>query len=231
MSVNLIARKQLTEAINKFINDEINSYEFDDLIKDIRTHDKTIKDCVSALWYFYDDLKKHKAVLSKHEWDMLQRILLLLDGRGEIEASTELVYLRENVILLIILGAMASMPLVVSWIQSGTVSLSLWVILSVSTVVVHVLKKRQLAKLDPFGSYLVPFGSMREIATARRRSMSFKKQKYRNEIKRRTIRHRILESDVTTIGYMLLVLIAPLVALFGVLPARIYNSKVVTSSP
>ncbi len=229
MSVDIDARKQLAEAINKYINDEIDNFEFDDVITDIKTKDKTVKWCVSSLWYCYDDLKQHRAVLSKREWDLLQRMLLLLDGSGEIEEATELIYPSENFILLSILGMMIAVPTISAWLQSGSATFVLWAFLSIGTIIVHVRKAHRLVKLNQHVPVLLPFGSIREIMAFRRRSCRFKKQKYRKEIKTRTIRHRILETDVSTIGYMLLVLIAPLVALAGILPARVCKTKIVAS--
>jgi len=42
-------------------------------------------DIADVLWFHYDDLKDHKVIAAKAEWDYFNRLLLLLESDAELE--------------------------------------------------------------------------------------------------------------------------------------------------
>ena len=76
--IDRLSRNKIIDAIKKYMGEEISAFEFDDLLWEINTEDKTAQEIISLLWYYYDDCKDHKVVANKETWDLFNRLLLLL---------------------------------------------------------------------------------------------------------------------------------------------------------
>ena len=81
-TVDRLNRDALVAAINRYLDGETTAFKFDDEIFGIDSDDPTISYLVRQLWLFYDDLKDHKAQLSKEAWDYFQRLVLVLQSDG-----------------------------------------------------------------------------------------------------------------------------------------------------
>ena len=87
-------RDKLIIEIKNFLNEKIDSFEFDENIFEIQanTEDKTINYVVKVLWHYYDDLKAHKVAIEKERWDIIQRFVLILKSNQEIIEKKEKKY-------------------------------------------------------------------------------------------------------------------------------------------
>src|SRR4051812_27167195 len=71
------ARAELIRTISEYLGDGMTAIAFDERINEIadETEDKTVRDVVSALWFYYDDCRDHPVVLTKEEWNYFQRLI------------------------------------------------------------------------------------------------------------------------------------------------------------
>jgi hypothetical protein len=83
-------RDRLAEVINRYLNEEVTAFKFDEQLSEIAaaTKDETVQQVASLFWYHYDDVDDHKVVASKEEWDYFQRLLLILKSDSDIIAET-----------------------------------------------------------------------------------------------------------------------------------------------
>ena len=78
-------RDALATVVRQFLDGEIGSFKFDDILDDYRdSRDSAVRFVSLALWYHYDDLEDHKVVASKEEWDFFQRLLLILRSDADL---------------------------------------------------------------------------------------------------------------------------------------------------
>jgi hypothetical protein len=89
MSVDRQQRDLLLSAIDRFLNEELTAFSFDDEIFDLkdRADDETVRQIIDELWCFYDDCDDHKVVLDQISWNYIQRLRLLLTSDAELTHS------------------------------------------------------------------------------------------------------------------------------------------------
>lgn len=207
MAVDRDARRELAAVIRGFLNDEIKSYDLADRSFGIRSKDKTVHWCASVLWGFYDDCRTHKVVLGKSEWDYIQRMLLVLEGGGEVRTGRMPALSRElNYLTVILIGMVVTIASLYVY-QPTWLAFFAWLGLSVGTVAVDSSIR---AKFTAY-AHLDPFNSFGELYRLRRYCSGFHKQPYRDEIGKRHIRHPILETNVEDVVPFLKMLFAPII--------------------
>jgi len=67
--VDGIARNQMAEALRSYMDDKITAFQLDDALGKVRTGDKTARRIRLLLWFHSDDLKDHKILASKEQWN------------------------------------------------------------------------------------------------------------------------------------------------------------------
>ena len=181
-------RDRLAEVINRYLNEELTAFKFDEQLSEIAagTKDETVKQVASLFWYHYDDVDDHKVVASKEEWDYFQRLLLILKSDADIVSEGGLrkwtarqgvaaVCLAIFVVVLVKTGFgshlfLATAPL-------GLVSMWLW----------HWRSCAEARRLHE-QTAMSPFGSLRELLSVRRTVGSFVKVRYPIRLGSRRIR-------------------------------------------
>ncbi len=83
------ARNAVVAALEDYQLERITAFEFDERIFDVadKSLDQTVRECVDALCGFYDDCTDHRVVAEKYEWDIWERLRLLLLSDAELEAE------------------------------------------------------------------------------------------------------------------------------------------------
>jgi hypothetical protein len=83
--IDALARRAIRAAVDDFIDGKITSSTFDERLFAIETEDATAVEVISLLWCTYDDFKEHGVEQwGKPTWDIVQRLLLLLDSGAEL---------------------------------------------------------------------------------------------------------------------------------------------------
>ena len=150
---------------------------------------------IDADWqrrYHYDDIEDHKVVASKEEWDFFQRLLLILKSDAEIvEETGKRIWTARQAVALVCLVVFVVVVARTGWgshlflatVPLGGVSilLKLW----------HSsLEEAQLRQQAP----LLPFGSVSEMRSLRRKVRGFVKSRYPTQLGSRTIRGPVSEA-------------------------------------
>ena len=84
------ARNKLAEVIRHYLSCQINNFEFDETINNIKSYnDPVISFLRQELWFLYDDLRTHKNEgkykAIKDDLDYLKRIILFLKSDSEFQ--------------------------------------------------------------------------------------------------------------------------------------------------
>ena len=209
------ARDLLASHIRRYLNDEVSSFGFDEAIFGIVSFDQTVGHIVASLWMCYDDLKDHKVVLSKPEWDYIQSLLLILDSDRHIQTKSlpSGWGLREQLATISLFVLLTSL-----WMFGlGWVSLVAFIFCGVVSVLLpcwHRTRDSQRSDVSPFASFAELRATYREVA-------SFRKQPYRTELQDRRIRPGLLGTAINIdMTYLGCVLFSPILLLAQALPDR-----------
>jgi hypothetical protein len=219
-------RDALVEVINRYLSDDLTAFKLDDALSEIstRTKDQTVKCVADLLWYHYDDLEDHKVVASKEEWDFFQRLLLILKSDADlVEETGERRWTARQAIAVVCLAVFVVAVAGTGWgshlflatVPLGGVSvlLKLW----------HSsLQEAQLRKQAP----LVPFGSVSEMRSVRRKVQSFVKSRYPTRLGSRSIRGPVSEALNWLHFVVVWLLFSPVALLIQAMPEREQRWKV-----
>ena len=219
-------RDALAEVINRYLTDGLTSFKFDDALSEIstRTKDETVKHVAGLLWSCYDDIEDHKVVASKEEWDFFQRLLLILKSDADIvEETGKRIWTARQAVALVCLVVFAVVAAKTGWgshlfvatVPLGCVSvlLKLW----------HSsLEEAQLRQQAP----LVPFGSVAEMRSLRRKVHGFVKSRYPTQLGSRQIRGPVSEAFNWLHFVVVWLLFSPVALLLQALPEREVRFKV-----
>ena len=219
-------RDALVEVINRYLSDDLTAFKLDDAFSDVstRTKDQTVKHVVDLLWYHYDDLEDHKVVASKEGWDFFQRLLLILKSDADIvEETGGRTWTIRQAVAAICLAVFAVVVGKTGWgshlflatVPLGGVSvlLKLW----------HSsLEEARLRQQAP----LVPFGSISEMRSLRRKVRGFVKSRYPTYLGSRSIRGPVSEAFNWLHFAVVWLLFSPVALLVQALPEREQRWKV-----
>jgi hypothetical protein len=176
------------------------------------------------LWYHYDDLKDHKVVASKEEWDFFQRLLLILKSDADIvEETGERKWTARQAVAAVCLAVFAVEVAMKGWgphlflatVPLGGVSvlLKLW----------HSsLEDAQLRQQAP----LFPFGSVSEMRSVRRKVQGFVKSRYPARLGSRQIHGPVSEAFTWLHFVVVWLLFSPVELLVQALPEREHRWKI-----
>lgn len=230
MEVDPAGRDRLVDAIDRYLSDEITAFEFDERIFDIRreTHDPTVRNVVDALWYHYDDCDDHQVVLTKAEWDYFQRLRLLLESDASLDVQKHRVWSWTQLVAAAALAGFAWWA--TKW-GFGEQLLIVAMPFGVVSIVISRWRRRVLQGQTRADETLVPFASVSQLRSIRRRVPGFRKWRYRGELATRTI-HRQIGPFVSMLQtYSIWLLASPVVLLAQLFPLKWEEWRVVPSSP
>jgi hypothetical protein len=181
------ARVETRRAINDFLSDRASAFNCDCRLLVIRdsTNDCTVHAVIDLLWYFYDDLVDHAAVLTKTEWNAIQRIAILLDSTAEARWKTS----RKSHVSQLVAGAMIVALSVTALFVGWWVALMLLVVTSPCAALLMVWRESAYERLFPMQvPEIWPYDSLGSLRFSRRLAPGFRKRRFRREIVGRRIR-------------------------------------------
>jgi hypothetical protein len=181
-------RDDLVEVINRYLNEELTAFKLDEALSEIgvRTKDETVKQVVDLFWCHYDDVEDHKVVASKEEWDYFQRLLLILKSDAEIvqETGTRKWTARQAVAAV----CLAWFGLAVTKTGFGYHLLVVTIPLGIVSMLLSHWRSRDEARRLHDQTALLPFGSVSELLSLRRKVRNFVKARYPARLGSRQIR-------------------------------------------
>jgi len=228
--VDQSARKKMAEAIRSYLDERIAAFEFDETLEEIRTttDDITVQKLVVWLRCFYDDYKDHKIVATKEQWNLLHRILLLLETDGEPKLTFK--QIREHrwsvrqLIAVCALIAFAFGAIRLGW---GEYYVILSIPFGILSVLLHLWNLRAPLQQRSMESALVPFSSVSELMAARRKVSVFAKKRYPSHLESRKFTHPIVDILTCLLAIALCLAFPPVVLLFQALPDTNTTMKVI----
>jgi hypothetical protein len=219
-------RDSLVEVINRYLSEEITAFKLDEAISEIgaRTKDETVKAVVDLFWYHYDDVEDHKVVASKEEWDYFQRLLLILKSDAEIVAETE--KRRWTARQVVAAVCLASFGLAVVKTGFGCHLLFVTIPLGlVSMLVAHWRSSVEARRLHE-QTALMPFGSVSELLSLRRKVNNFVKARYPARLGSRQIRSPVTSALMWLHFGVVWLIFSPVALVLQVLPEPEHRWKV-----
>ena len=213
-------RDRLIKEIQNFLNHKTNSFDFDYNIDKIAnsSNDKTIKIAREYLWYFYDDIKEHKASLNKADWDVIWRLMLILHSNKSLSSKREFNYSTAQVITFGYLLILA-----ICYFIFGFNYQFLLLYFFGGILAIYLYYKKEEQKID-YSIY--PFSSIAEILQLKREHKEFKKPKFNKELEEVKIRSKSEKALLDISFWLFAILFSPIVLLIYSLPWRTLIVKV-----
>lgn len=209
--IDRTAREKVIEAIDCFLNDRTDAFEFDEQIWNIESEDGTVAYAVQVLWFHYDDCTNHKVVLQKNEWDLIQRLKLLLMSDAEVTESLESRWSWDHALACIGFVSFLTIAFLVGW---GWRLLIVAIPFGLMSIGITRYREQNPVEYIPKDLALYPFESLSQIRALRRRVSDFSKQRYREELGVRRIRSRPVERFLSIYSITFQILCGPLALLF-----------------
>ena len=220
-------RDWLAEVINRYLNEELTAFKLDEQVSDIaaKTKDETVKQVVGLLWSHYDDVDDHKVIASKEEWDYFQRLLLILKSDAElVEDTGERQWTARQAVAVACMGIFMGAA-----VKTGFGSHLFWVTVPLGGISMLLAHWRSCieAERQHEQTSLVPFASVAQLLTLRRKVTHFVKVHYPVRLGSRRIRGPVSEGLMWIhfgVGWLLF---SPVTLAFQMLPEREHRWKVV----
>jgi hypothetical protein len=209
-------RDRLIINIQNFMNDKINSFEFDENIFEVQTNseDKTIKYVVDALWHYYDDIKDHKVTIYKEGWDFIQRLILILTSDKEIIEKKERKYTIRQVLSLVLFTIF-----ILSYFYIGYSLQLLYISIGLGIFSMALSWWKEKSEINNLIKWeLYPFSNIPELLTLKREQKSFQKQHYNQKLEQRNIRSDFIYIFLLIQSKLAWLVFSPFVLLYQSLP-------------
>lgn len=219
-TVSTADRDAVVLLIEQYMNDEIGAFRFDEQLQSIRSNDPVVNRAIRELWYMYDDLKDHKIVASKQEWDFLQRVLLLLKSDVEAWPAVPIrrVFTPRQLVAILCLAAFAYSVIRLGFAAAyGTVGLGIGLI---SILLSRRYYHDHAAVLPTMSAAIYPFASFAELRRAYRRWARSRKRAYPAHLKQRQIRSGTEASIIRLHSYYAQLVLGPVALLFQAMPEK-----------
>ncbi len=211
-------RDEVVAAVESYLAEEITAFQLDDRLDKVRfgSKDPTARHIAKQLWYHYDDCKNHKVVLTRAQWDFVQRLLLLLKSDAHMRIVTHRIWSWRQLIAALALAGFIAIAVELGWgrhlfvyaVPFGPVSIALaWV------------RKDRLNSADQ-ATYerLAPFESLPQVARLRRAVAGFRKRRYPPQLSGRTVRSPGMRWALDFQQYAVWIVFSPVALLFQSLP-------------
>ena len=220
-------RDSLIEVINRYLNEELTAFKLDEALSEIgtRTKDKTVDQVVQLLWCHYDDVEDHKVVATKEEWDYFQRLLLILKSDAEIVQETgERKWTARQAVAAVCLVLFG---LAVAKTGFGYHLLVVTIPLGVVSMLLSHWRSRDEARRLHDQTALMPFGSVSELLSLRRKVRNFAKARYPAHLGTRRIRSPLGSAAMWLHFGVVWLIFSPVALVFQMLPEPENRWKVV----
>jgi len=222
-------RDSLIEVINRYLNDELTAFKLHDAISEIgaKTKDETVNQVVSLFWCHYDDVEDHKVVASKEEWDYFQRLLLILKSDAEIiEEAGERRWTARQAVAAACLALFGVAVVKMGW---GYHLLVVTIPLGVVSMLLSHWRSRHEARRLHDQTALMPFGSVSELLSLRRKVRNFVKARYPAHLGTRRIRSPLGSAAMWLHFGAVWLVFSPVALAFQMLPEPEHRWKVAGS--
>lgn len=223
-------RDALIEVTHQYLREEISAFASDEKLSEIeaRTNDETVKWVRAQLWGCYDDCDDHKVVCDKAEWNMIQRLVLLLKSDANVVVETGPARWTAR-------QAIAAAGLVVAaWIVWRTGWGSHLLIFNIPLGVVSMglscWRGRAECQSELGKEAMVPFGSVGELRSTRRTARGFVKARYPGRLAGRRIRSPMMDWLYRLQWVAFWLMFSPVALAFQVRPERRTTWRVMAAS-
>ena len=216
----------MVSAIHAYMDEKITAFQFDDVLAETisATKDKTMRRVGQELWYHYDDVKDHKIVACKEEWDYFNRLLLLLQSDGEIElVNTTRQWRLRQAVAATCLGAFGLITLQTGF---GDHLFVFAMPFGVVSMVIAWMNSREQRKRYYTDSVITPFPSVSSLFYIRRRVRGFKKKRYPKAIMGRRIRDPFIDRAMIIPWGIIWLMFSPIPLFFQMLPKRECETRI-----
>jgi hypothetical protein len=219
-------RDSLTEVINRYLSEELTAFKLDEALSEIgaRTKDETVKQVVDLFWSHYDDVEDHKVVASKEEWDYFQRLLLILKSDAEIvEETGKRVWTARQAVAAVCLAVFG---VAVAKTGFGYDLLCVTVPLGIVSMLLSHWRSCVEARRLHDQTALLPFGSVSELLSLRRKVRNFVKARYPAHLGTRQIRGPVSSALMWLHFGAVWLIFSPLALAFQMMPEPDHRWKV-----
>jgi hypothetical protein len=222
-------RDSLIEVINRYLSEELTAFKLDRVLSEIgaRSKDETVKQVVDLFWCHYDDIEDHKVVASKEEWDYFQRLLLILKSDAEIVQETgQRKWTPRQAVAAVCL---ALFVLAVAKTGFGYHLLVVTIPLGVVSMLLSHWRSRDEARRLHDQTALMPFGSVSELLSLRRKVRNFVKARYPARLGSRQIRGPVSAAAMWLHFGVVWLILSPVALTFQMMPEPEHRWKVTGS--
>jgi hypothetical protein len=222
-------RDSLIEVINRYLSEELTAFKLDQALSEIgaRSKDETVKQVVDLFWCHYDDIEDHKVVASKEEWDYFQRLLLILKSDAEIVQETgQRKWTPRQAVAAVCL---ALFVLAVAKTGFGYHLLVVTIPLGVVSMLLSHWRSRDEARRLHDQTALMPFGSVSELLSLRRKVRNFVKARYPARLGSRQIRGPVSAAAMWLHFGVVWLILSPVALTFQMMPEPEHRWKVTGS--
>jgi hypothetical protein len=216
---NRTDRDLLISLLNQYISEEITAFELDEYLTELsyNTNDKTVKIVSNFMWHFYDDVKDHTIVASKEEWDLFQRLVLLLESDEEL---IEMISKKYTIRQMLSLGLLCIF--FYAWWKFGY-NLKLLItsmLLGGFSIIISAWKEKEEQGKDDIIREIFPFENLHHLMKTRKKITGFKKKKYNRRLRRKSIRNPSMDMFMHLINMLAWLVYSPIVLLFQSMPEK-----------
>ncbi len=218
--VDRAARNQAAEAIEAYLDDRITAFDLDERLA-ADTEDALIAEVADLAWCHYDDCKDHQVVMTSHQWNLFQRLLLLLKSDAEINAGRDLLRPRkwewDHQLACAAFIIYCLLAVLVGW--NGWLLVLGLPFAAVAWFIDH-YRKRTAPVLSAAEGSLFPFATLSELRRVRAGITGFSKRRYRQELGDRRVRGELMMSFYDVLRGVVGTLLSPLMLMEQMLPTR-----------
>jgi hypothetical protein len=219
--IDRIARNRLAQLIRRYLNDQITAFELDESLDACHdSKDDAVRFVADALWYYYDDYDDHLVVMSKPQWNYIQRLSLLLESDSKVTFTKSWRWTHSQilaaVLFLLSMGVVAKsgfgLHLLIFFIPYGIGSIA----------ISHF--RRPVKPTGPYDAIVTPFESIGDLRVALN-AASYRKERYRAHLATRRIRSRSMDWFWLAYSYICWSMFAPIPLLFQCFPYSVARIK------
>jgi hypothetical protein len=213
----VVSRRSLSDLINSYLDGEISAFSFDDNLDAFRdSDDSVIRYVAETAWLFYDDCRDHFVNLSKSEWDLFQRLLLILSSDCHVETESSVVWSFRQVVAA---SALCLFFVVVYLFGFGQHLLIFSVPFGVVSIGLSFWRTAPDAPTDPYSDAIFPFATFGDLANAYH-SAGFRKTRYPKGVGATRVRSPFMDRFWQCHTYIIWMILSPIPLLFQTFPLR-----------
>jgi hypothetical protein len=226
------ARGRMAKAIRSYMGEKITAFQFDDALTETTstTADSTVQAIRSDLWFHYDDLKDHKIVASKEQWDYFNRLLLLLESDAEMETGRSTLQWHPFQAI----AALLLLLFLIIVFQTGFGEHLFAYALPFgppSMLLAWLNSRRQRKTTSTREIALKPFPRVRSLLAVRRRVGGFSRRRYPEAIASRKVRDPIINKLMWIPWSIAWCMFSPIALFFQMLPTKRRETRITIPKP